>query len=276
MKRFLEWFVEREIRDFNVIIAETRLLAEANGSTATRLEPIPNFKIAKKISVDASRYEDIQIRDIYDHARVQYLKELREKMQKEQRGISSPDRHFANCLRHQLTNYDAVWQALNEHFQAGRIDICKKLRLYNRLCKQVIETNQTMLSNMPNSFRLPNEEDVTYSLDIERIVSRTMNEKIEQNKVIMKNRNCPETDDIQAPDILSTKQEEQPVRQAPLQKSALEIAIEKALGGEKARMTLTGNKNAIASKLKEINRKANLAGLKTSFDPKINQVEISL
>lgn len=261
MISFIEWLAVRETQEFNM------LLAEAKAGAKTVVKPIPDFKIAKRISIDTSRYQDISIKDIYNHAMDQYKKELSERMREKQRGIGNPNQVFANAVRHQLTNYDAVWQAIEENQRIGNITKCKSLKLLVELWKQVQLTTNTILANVPNSFRLPNEDDVTFSRDISDIIASDMKEKINRDEAEMARLNCEQ--EVEAPAAPA------PEVRPNLQKSEVDIAIDDALAKGSGTLTVTGNRNAVENKLKTIRRKASENRLRVNYDAATGKVLIT-
>lgn len=261
MISFIEWLAVRDTLDFNM------LLHEARAGVKEAARPIPNFKIAKRLSVDTSRYQDISIKDIYNHAMEQYKKELAERMREREKGIGNPNQVFANAVRHQLTNYDAVWQAIEENQRVGNISKCKSLQLLVELWKQVKTTTNMILGNMPNSWRLPNEENVTFGRDISDIISNDMKEKINRDQAEMARLNCDqESEQPATPSALIRPN---------LQKSEVDIAIDDAIEKGSGTLTVTGNKNAVENKLKNIRRRASENRLRVNYDAATGKVLIT-
>lgn len=269
MISFIEWLVERETREFNM------LLIEARTQSPSKATPIPLFKITKKMSADSSVYQDFAIKNVFEISLKQYEKELKDKMVKSKQGINNANLHFANALRHQLTNYNAVLEALDANVKSGHLDRCKRLGLYIELIKQVKTSCGTMLGLMPNSFRLPNEDSVSYQADIAKIIKETIDEKINSNTEEMRQLGCDENIDYQA--TIDSLNKPEPVRNPLLQQSPVDIAIEKVRSeGTKEQIPVTGNKNAIKDKVKTIKAKASAAGIKAVFDEKTNIITLSM
>lgn len=261
MKSFIEWLAVRETLDFNM------LLHEARTESRESVKPIPDFKIAKRLSIDTSRYQDISVKNIHGHAMEQYKKELAEQMRKKKKGIGNPNRVFATSIRHQLTNYDAVWQAIEENQRIGNISRCKSLSLLVELWKQMKLTANTILANMPNYWMLPNEEDATTAPEIKAIMDNDMNVKIGRDESEMLRLQCGEQ--TESPPIPSA------VIRPNLQKSAVDTAIDDALEGKVGKLNITGNKNAIQEKLKTIKRKASEKRLTVNFNSSTGEVQIT-
>jgi hypothetical protein len=265
MNSFIEWLIVRETLEFN------ELLHEAQKNINSQIAPIPAFVVAKRMDAGLTNWQKFPMSKMYEVAREQYLKELKDTWEKYQRGIENHDLVFTNAIRHQLTNYDRVWRAIEAHYNNGNIDICKKLELDIELFKQVKQTSNTILANMPEQFRLPNADGPpTRAKDIKALMDSKMNGKISRDEAKLIELRC---DQRTATPVVSTAPEE--TTPSNLQKSDVEIAIDTAMKGGIGTLVITGTKKSMESKLDKIRRKASENRLKVRYDQSNNRIEIS-
>jgi|694.fasta_scaffold00185_133 hypothetical protein len=268
MNSFIEWLIVRETLEFN------ELLHEAQKNINSQIAPIPAFIVAKRMDAGLTNWQKFPMSKMYEVAREQYLKELKETWEKYQRGIENHDLVFTNAIRHQLTNYDRVWRAIEAHHNNGNIDICKKLELDIELFKQVKQTSNTILANMPVQFRLPHADGPpTQAANIKALMDSKMNKKISRDEARLIELRCDQrTATPVVPTALTAPEE---TTRPNLQKSDVEIAIDTAMKGGIGTLVITGTKKSMESKLDKIRRKASENRLKVRYDQSNNRIEIS-
>jgi len=187
MFSFIEWLVEREILECNQFLFEA--------ATRTKVVAFPKLEMVIMGAMKSSGKRDrrfFSIKNIERESKEQYVRELEVEMRDKERGFSNSKTVFINMMRHRLMNYDEVRDSISEATTRRQITICQKLFMERELFTKVSNLINTMLSALPHSILIPNDDEATYQADLARENSRQMTEKTRDVEGQINHRGCKE------------------------------------------------------------------------------------
>ena len=179
MQSFIEWLIDRQINESNQILTESADKANIK---------IPRMEMAIKLF--NCKIKNFSIKNILTVLNEQYEIELKAEMAVKKRGLERPAPRTSNILRHRMTTYDCVYDAISLAYRQKKINICTRLKMEEQLFEQLRNILSIMLAALPNSFRLPNEEEVIYKADVTTIAKNRIDEKFRINQSDQMANNC--------------------------------------------------------------------------------------
>lgn len=135
MRKFSFWLIERHITEINVLL-------EMVGSGA-----VPQLAMKAGVS-DAASMVRILL--------VAYAKEIG--IQSRHGGIRNPAVVVHNKIRHELTNYDTIRDALTREVNRGRMDICDALKVREQVVAKFKDLGESIISQLPETLKIHGNE----------------------------------------------------------------------------------------------------------------------
>lgn len=83
-----------------------------------------------------------------------YLKEI--KIQSNYGGIRNPPSVLQNKIRHELTNYDEIRDAITREVRSGNIDNCSALKIRQEVTEESFELVREIISKLPKFIKIHN------------------------------------------------------------------------------------------------------------------------
>jgi hypothetical protein len=127
---YKEWLIERSVSEFNLILLEVALR-------------IPELEV---------RHQNVNTigAELLRH----YNKEVQ--IQSRYGGIRNPAMVMCNKIRHELTNYDDVRDAMTDEVYDGYMDECEELQLRLKLIDKVNNVVASIIEAIPCPLEVPN------------------------------------------------------------------------------------------------------------------------
>jgi hypothetical protein len=143
MKNFDIWLIERALYECNVFLNEALIKRDL-----FEKPKIPELVLKQGIPVDS----------IVDVLLQHYRKEV--SIQSRYGGIRRPASVLVNKIRHEMTNYDTVRDAITKYRKEGLLSNCEEINIRIGLVGKVFNFVDAVISNIKGNINVPGQSTV--------------------------------------------------------------------------------------------------------------------